>query len=117
MKETKRNYCVALVSMVVIAILCYRAFYFPENMFVKRRIALYVGLVVLVVLVPVLMIRITGLNRWLTHVIGRFCACNPGKFFQIQHYQSRVCNRLTEDTLCVRADRLLDLLFRRIRVN
>lgn len=74
MKETKRNYCVALVSMVVMAILCYRAFYFPENMFVKRRIALYVGLVVLVVLVPVLMIRITGLNRWLTHVIGRFCA-------------------------------------------
>ena len=74
MKETKRNYCVALVSMVVIAILCYRAFYFPENMFVKRRIALYVGLVVLVVLVPVLMIKIAGLNRWLTHVIDRFCA-------------------------------------------
>ena len=74
MKETKRNYCVALVSMVVIAILCYRAFYFPENMFVKRRIALYVGLVVLVVLVPVLMIKISGLNRWLTQVIDRFCA-------------------------------------------
>ena len=51
-------------------------------------------------------------NKWNT-----ISVCNPGKFFQIQHYQSRVCNRLTEDTLCVRADRLLDLLFRRIRVN
>ena len=51
-------------------------------------------------------------NKWNT-----ISVCNPGKFFQIQHYQSRVCDRLTEDTLCVRADRLLDLLFRRIRVN
>ncbi len=74
MKEIKRNYCVALASMVVVAILCYRAFYFPENMFMKRRIALYIGLVVLVVLVPVLVIKISSLNQWLTNVIDYICA-------------------------------------------
>ena len=42
---------------------------------------------------------------------------NLAIFFDIQHGNGGVCNGFAEYHLCIGAERLFDLLFRRIRVN
>ena len=69
MKESRRNYVVVLVTMIIMSVLCYRAFYFPTGMFAKRRVALYAGLVFLVVAVPILACKIRWTNQMISTAI------------------------------------------------
>jgi hypothetical protein len=71
MNEKKQNYLISLIVIIVFAVLCYRAFYFPVGLYEKRRMALYIGLVLLIIFVPLLVIGIPLLNRMLAGVIAR----------------------------------------------
>lgn len=71
MKLSKRNYIIVTAVMVAMAVLCFRAFYFPPGEMVKRRIVFYAGLVMLIVVVPFVICRVAALNRMVDRCIER----------------------------------------------